>query len=706
MIAEAGTIPSDKKRLRGAEWLWWITLLAMVTLLWCSAYNRWTREAWRTPISYGGDAIAEMAWVKLLATGEMMPIVPKTPASLGAPFVANWNDYPTMEEGIFVWWAVFVRACGLFPGANLVLLSAHLLAAASFYFVCRTLRYHRAWSIMGALLFSMSYFAFMRNLEHLVITFYWHVPLGLLVAWWCVSGAVTVPSRKLWFCIAVAVLHGIQNPYYTGIFLQFLALAALVCLVRRDNWRVIALPLLLIGVVLAAFVLMNVDTLYSRLSMGPNNLTLTREYAGVEKYALRPVELILPYVHRFAALQNWTNRVYYLQTMFQGEKGAPYLGIVGIVALAGLIWVSFSALVRRELRGIPMHFGGVGWVLAFSVVGGLNGLLALFGLVLFRGSNRYSIVILALVLLFLVRELSRLTRRWHWFPIAASATLILLLGLWDQIPFPPSKREIHDVHEEVASDARLVSKMESRLPSRAMVFQLPVCDYPEVPSVLGMMDYEHFRPYLHSRALRFSYGSQKGRTRERWQAEALQFGLPRFVQTLESYGFSAVLINKKAYGDRAASLVSGLQSAGRSEVLAESNDLVGILLQPVAQPRLPPEFDQKWRKLEGTEAESWRWGQGDAKLILYNPGRHPKTVRLAFSLDSIEPLRLDIYVRRVRLYGTYINRARPMDPVEIAVSLRPGRNELTFQPGRAVASPGKTDPRKVPFSIRNFELKD
>src|SRR5205823_7967622 len=123
------------------EWLWWIGLLTLVTLLWCMAYNRWMGEAWKTPVSYTGDSWGQMAVAKALATGDMLPVLPKYPVSLGAPFVASWNDYPITEEGIFTWYGLIVWLFGVFAGSNLTLLSAHLLAAAGFYFVCRHLSY-------------------------------------------------------------------------------------------------------------------------------------------------------------------------------------------------------------------------------------------------------------------------------------------------------------------------------------------------------------------------------------------------------------------------------------------------------------------------------------------------------------------------------------------------------------------------------------
>src|SRR6185437_9703812 len=94
------------------EWICYVALLIIVTVLWCAAYNRWTLDAWKTPIAYNGDAWAAMGIAKTFATGDVKPILPKYPASLGAPFVANWNDYPP-AEGLFTWYGFLACLAGI-----------------------------------------------------------------------------------------------------------------------------------------------------------------------------------------------------------------------------------------------------------------------------------------------------------------------------------------------------------------------------------------------------------------------------------------------------------------------------------------------------------------------------------------------------------------------------------------------------------------
>jgi hypothetical protein len=429
-----------------------------------------------------------------------------------------------------------------------------------------------------------------------------------------------------------------------------------------------------------------------------------RDYQALETLALRPVELLLPTVHHLAWLQDKANRAYYWQTMFHGENNSVYLGIVAIGALVYLLWVCVRSVARGDARGIPLSALGIAWILAYSILGGVNGLIGVFGLILFRGANRYSIVILALALLFLARELTRLTRGWRGRSVYVGAAMLLLVGLWDQIPPSPTRAEIRKIHDQVASDGRITASLEATLPRGALIFELPVADYPEVGPIEMMLDYEHFRPYLQSRFLRFSYGSDKGRTREKWQSELFRFGTSDAVSILEKYGFAAVLINRNGYRDRAESLITDLRSSDRSEILARSDDLLCIALHPARDKSLPLEFDQYWYAPEGSAADRWRWSMGDAKLILYHAGSHPRNVRLTFGLGCLEPRKLEVYAGTARVYGASLDPAQPATRVEMNLSLRPGKNEFSFRSDRPARVPANGDSRKLAFCLKNFTI--
>jgi len=240
--------------------------------------------------------------------------------------------------------------------------------------------------------------------------------------------------------------------------------------------------------------------------------------------------------------------------------------------------------------------------------GGLNALIAATtGFTMFRGGCRYSIVILAVTLLWAARRLSEMqaaseaahpdaTAKRLWTAGAVAACLVIL---WDQVPRAPTAEETATIVRQVQADREFTKKMEAALPEAAMVFQLPVMEFPESP-IPGVPPYDHFRPYLYSKNLRYSFGSMKGREREKWQpalqglmfqgatlnqeAQRIQFNSENFaraVDELKKLGFAAIYINRNGFPDRAKGLEEALLELGYSKppIRNATGDLVCVVLE-------------------------------------------------------------------------------------------------------------------------------
>ena len=102
-------------------------------------------------VTHGGDTIEVLANAQAFLNGEIAPVVQKFVKSLGAPFAANWNDYPITEELIFAAMGWLGRGIGLFASANVILLLAHVLAGLSFYWVAKTLSTEQLSALPGVL---------------------------------------------------------------------------------------------------------------------------------------------------------------------------------------------------------------------------------------------------------------------------------------------------------------------------------------------------------------------------------------------------------------------------------------------------------------------------------------------------------------------------------------------------------------------------
>jgi hypothetical protein len=151
--------------------------------------------------------------------------------------------------------------------------------------------------------------------------------------------------------------------------------------------------------------------------------------------------------------------------------------------------------------------------------------------------------------------------------------------LFDQVPRPQTSEYTNAVAALVDSDRRFVANMEAVLPKNAKVFQLPVMEYPESPAA-GLGSYEHFRPYLYSSKLHFSFGSQKGRAREAWQKELASLPIEKVIEELKSRGFGAVYINRRGFPDGAKTIEDSIREMGFTKPLIRSpaGDLDCIVL--------------------------------------------------------------------------------------------------------------------------------
>jgi hypothetical protein len=220
---------------------------------------------------------------------------------------------------------------------------------------------------------------------------------------------------------------------------------------------------------------------------------------------------------------------------------------------------------------------------AFSIVGGVNTLVALGGLPLLRGTNRYSVWILTLSILCLGGTLSRLVgSRSRTFSLVTAAVLTAV-AMVDQVPPFVRARDVAAIQSRVESDEAFVRSIERQLPQGAMLFMLPVLDYPEVPPVNKLRDYEHFRPFFFSSALRFSYGTDKGRPSNDWQRRVSALPPGEMTQELERLGFSGIILNRRGYADTGRGMLGALQALGRGPA-AETPDLVFVPVRTSTRP--------------------------------------------------------------------------------------------------------------------------
>ena len=537
------------------------------------------------PIAYEGDAFSVLTTIQGYAEGDTNPITPRFLSRLNAPSVGSWSDYP--QEKMVFWPAGwFVSAFGLGRGSTLYVLLLQVLAGLAFYFSGKALvrsEGREIWIVAGAILFGLAPYAFLRNLQHLALTAYWPVPLLVVTLVW-----YGWPERVKWnarvgtvFACVAAFLGGSYNPYYLGPFLVLLTLLGLGALAQR-SWMRFGIFAAILGSAIFGFLLQNIDTFIQLAQSGKNPAAVSRELWWMAKFSLYLPDLFFPRAHmnEWVGKLSWSLYHSRVPQQLWGESQTAYIGLVAGGGLIALLASGVIMVCARKYEAVSPFFWLSSGVILFSVAGGVNYLLGSFGFLLLRAANRSSIILACMALYFLCENApARIGKYWK---ILLSIGLVAV-GIWDQLPRYPKWEE--DVRQrawkDYERDREFFPALEAALPKGAMVFEFPIKDYPEMGPIREMGDYEHFRPILHTQDLRVSYGTIKGRGDTDWQ-KALDGKSPaEIVSALESKGFSAILINRKAYEDLGKTLEAALLVNGAVSLM-ENQDFALLRLQEKA----------------------------------------------------------------------------------------------------------------------------
>lgn len=699
-------------------------LTLLVLALWCLAMDRWTLLAWQTPLHLRGDPLEIYARVQAAAEDLTQPLRGFShQPRLAAPFDADWSRYPISDRVVFTFLGALARGVGLFTAVNLALAAVHVLNALAFYATARFLRWHRAWAFALALLFSFACYNFYWAITVSFSLTFAIPPLLLLCAWIARHAPAVRPRAWTWLAIALGGWFGGANPYLLFFVCQLAGWSVVLQLVRRRDlarWRA---GVVFIGCAAASFLLHNAA--YFLADTGDaSRLTLARTYAGSEIYALKLTDLVIPPSAHLIPALGALGRAYEAQSFLRTEFSVNYLGLVALTGLAILFFDATRNAIRGRAR-IPDAALGAAWTFLFSAVGGINSLLAFVGLDIFRASSRNSIFLLVWALFFIGQWCQRHWRP-QWRPSAlrwSVALAIAAIGIVDCVPRLNAERWLKLNAASLQTQRDFLAGLEHRLGAGALIFQLPSTSFPEEGPVGRMTDYEHFRPYLLSTTLRFSYGALRGTDVARGLRALGTLPLPLLKTELEAAGFSALWLDRRAWADHAAAQLDALHRLGLEPLQQTAfPDVAIFLLQPSPTPRAldlgsaalhepwsglhTPEQPQLslaggWYPLERDGDRTWRWARDLADVIVHTP----TDARLALSFSAYS-------LRRGELIVTCDHRELLRERIDsttrhertVALDLPAGRHALSFHFTGRLTYPNSTDSRQLGFAVENLRL--
>jgi phosphoglycerol transferase len=703
-----------------ADLLHVVAILAITYVVWGWAYHRLWPSSWSSPMGYGGDTNYALTCLRAASEFEYLPFLNRTNARLGAPYTANWNDFPIFESLVTFFLGLVARWSNLGIASTLGVILSHLTSALSFYLCCRLLRFRREWAAAGSLLWAFTYYHATRanGLAHLLIAYDYTVPLAMVCCWLLTaSKRIRIGGWVFWVCLGAGLLMGMSNPYNLNMWAQFVCLGMGLRFLLYRRKAELAVGSLVLAAGAAGFLAVNANYLWYQAVHGANQIATTRDYKQLELYGLKPLELFLPPIEHRVAFLGDLSRKYAMTAWVRGEMFSPYLGLVAIGALVWMVVEFFLRMLNlcKVPRRFSLHLPQCLWVVLYSAIGGGNCVLGLlFGITYFRGSNRYSIWISVICLLFLVSRMSRIARRWNNVRSYGLAMGVAALGLLDQLPLPPAPAESRALAEKVNSDRAFCRKLEAELPQGTMIFQVPVMNFIEADPINECGPYEHLRPYLWTKTLRFSSGSVQGRYREVWQNLIMTAPIEQRIPQLEQYGFGAICYNRKAFTDRAEGAIRDLARLGKTQLIEDdAHELVCVRLTPSPHPTLPHSDDaahivykRGWVFAEEQPGALGRCAAGNASLYFVNENSFARGFRLNGTVVTISPRQVEVEFEGHTIWSRNLGDEQNV-PLDVRITAKPGRNYLYFKTDRPPVVPKNKQMVRLSYAIVNLLiLKD
>jgi len=516
----------------------------------------WTAE-WHVPFQYsGGDPLESEAVIKsVIDTGTYL----ENPF-LGAPGQFEYYDYPRTEHfQIFI-----VRILSVFSKDYALVINSFFvftfpLTAVIAFSVLRSFRISFISALVASLLYAFVPYHFVRGETHFFLSCYFLIPVSVAICLWiCRNESFMTRNAKrqlrptlkgiaaTLFCILIAS----SGTYYTFFTCFLILISAIYAFTQTKRWSFLAPTVFFLIILIGVSIINVVPAIRYTLREGKNPKVARRSFMEAEIYGLKMTGLLLPAAgHRFPPLNRMLRR-YPAASM--NENYSAYLGIVGVAGFLILLAWLFFPKTRIQGQELCENLSVLnGSLVLLGLSGSLGPLFAFLIFSEFRGYNRVSIFLAFFVLFALALVLDTLKKKYSDAPLKRMVFMIvsfgiLIFGLWEQtLPayVATKPKQVADFR----SDAAFVKEIESKLPSGSMIFQLPYHSFPEAAPEHRMNDYDHFRGYLHSTALRWSYGAMKGRKWDKWQHEISSLPIPEFIQALRSTGFRGLYFDRFGY---------------------------------------------------------------------------------------------------------------------------------------------------------------
>jgi len=553
-----------------------------------------TKRDFRVPFLFESDALVFLEQVKSTIDNGWWWLNPR----IGMPHGLNqllWPSNTNVDQAI-VWlvsWLSYGAGTTINGTWMMMLALAGLTATASLRF----LRLSRSASFVCGTLFALTPTAIYYGIGFFSLVPYL-VPVPATIA---VHLARAEDWERYWSRAAIlvggALLLGLNYVYYSFFGCFFILLGAGIGYARSRQARVLrtaAIWICLISISVAANL---VPSMWAWSRDGVPIVVREKVAAESEVYALKIRHLVGPlFDHSFPPFRSWTERETAAAFPLETENTVARLGLVatlGFIGLLGLTLIGSGGPGTGAALAAAAGRLAVGAIL-LATVGGLGAIFNLLVTPDIRAYARITPFVAFFSLIAVAAGLDSLRRRAPRLgQLAMGASLVL--GLWDQ---SHAFRPLNTLHPANAASFRsllqFMDVLERSAPRDAMVLQLPFIMFLNEHGVAQMKAYDHFRPYLVSRHLRWSYPALSNRQLA-WQEGAAKLSPPELARFARGEGFGLVLVDRYGYGDGGGAVLKALGSVPGARILIQDERYVAFDISGI-QP--PSEADSRFDGIE------------------------------------------------------------------------------------------------------------
>jgi len=540
------------------------------------------------PLQYSGDEVFNQSAIKgIMDNGWYLEN-----KYLGAPSSGDLYKFPMADNlHFFIMKLMTIFTKNSAVVINLFFILGFFLTAFTSLYVFERFKFSYFLSLTGALLYTFMPYHMIRNVGHLFLASYYIVPLSILLILWIGKEEISFLKRdekskkiklsinaKGWMSIAICVLTAMANIYY-AFFACFLIVVSTIfeTLNSKENTKkklaIFGTGIFLVTLVILVMAINLIPNFVNEKSYKLNLENVHRDPFEAEYYGMKISQLILP---------TNNNKIDFLRSIKESvdqypltnENSRASIGMMATIGFFFLLLVLFlKNNVLKERSDILYKLSALNLsCILLATIGGFGSLLALF-FAYIRCYNRISIFIAFLSIFALLCILEyifskKIFKKNYLLPYFLLITIVAF-GMFDQATVTFDNRQLVEWYVQ---DSEFIKKVEASLPNNSMVFELPYICFPECRPMVRIDSYDQFKPYLHSKNIRWSAGTFKNTKEDLVRKEISSKSPVEVLKSLSDLGFSGLLIDTFGYEDKGEKITSDFENVLKKKPLVSDDD--------------------------------------------------------------------------------------------------------------------------------------